>query len=112
MAIVWQSNKISQYSSVRKRGITHSQDIVIKASYLLLQQIDLVLTVFAISIGLTEINPLMRSLLASPFLLVAAKLIIPLFIVWLVPGKFLIPAVGLLTLVVIWNVKELLFILL
>ena len=112
MAIVWQSNKISQYSSVRKRSIKHSQGIGIKVSYLLLHQLDLVLTVFATSVGLTELNPIMRSLLASPFQLVAIKLIIPLFIVWLVPGKFLIPAVGLLTLVIIWNIKELLFILL
>ena len=112
MAIVWQSNKISQYRPVKKRSVEHSQGIGIKVSYLLLQQLDLFLTVFATSAGLTEINPLMRSLLASPLQLVAVKLIIPLFIIWFVPSKLLIPAVGLLSLVVIWNIKELLFLLL
>jgi hypothetical protein len=108
MAIVWQRDKISQYIPARKRSIKHS-GIGIKVCYLLLQQLDLALTVFATSVGLTEMNPIMRSLLDTPVQLIATKLIIPLLIVWFIPGKYLIPAVGLLSLVIIWNIKELLF---
>ncbi|MFC1995051.1 DUF5658 family protein [Chloroflexota bacterium] len=72
-------------------------------------QLDLILTVFAVSAGLSELNPVMRNLLASPLQLVVVKLVIPLLIAWLIPSRFLIPAIALISLVVIWNIKEVLF---
>ena len=79
-----------------------------KASFVLLHQFDLVLTVLAVTLGFSELNPLMRYLVAMPFLLLIVKLAIPLLIAWLAPGKLLLPAIILLCLVVIWNIKELL----
>jgi len=73
----------------------------------LLNQVDLTLTVLAVSLGLSELNPLMRYLVTVPVLLWIIKGAVPLLIAWLVPGKFLLPSVVLLALVVVWNVKEL-----
>ena len=79
-----------------------------KVSFVLLNQLDLALTVFAVSMGFYELNPLVRSLLAAPLLLLLIKIALPLLIAWLAPGKLLLPAIILLCLVVSWNVKELL----
>ena len=79
---------------------------------MLLNQFDLALTVLAVSLGLSELNPLMRHLLAVPALLLVLKVAVPLLIAWLTPGKLLLPAIVLLGLVVGWNVKELLLFLL
>ncbi len=95
--------------SLRQNWTDYWQSTTAKAWYVLLQQLDLALTALAMSLGLWEHNPVMRSLLTTPFQLVTVKLLIPLIIVWLVPGKLLVPAVLFLGLVVGWNVKELLF---
>ncbi len=79
---------------------------------MLLHQFDLVLTLLAASLGLSELNPLMRYILAVPLQLAIFKFAIPLLIAWLIPGKLLIPAVVLLSLLVSWNAKELLVFLL
>jgi hypothetical protein len=73
----------------------------------LLNQLDLTLTVLAIYLGLTELNPLIIYLFHIPALLIVVKLIIPLIIAWLMPGKLLLPASALLVLIAIWNIKEL-----
>ena len=75
---------------------------------MLLNQTDLVLTVIAVGLGLTEINPFMQFLLTAPAMLVLFKVVIPLAIAWLVPGRLLVPAIILLGLVAAWNIKELL----
>jgi hypothetical protein len=85
-----------------------SGDFVFKVLYLSLQVFDLGLTLMAAYFGFSELNPLMKALLASPLQLATFKLIIPFLIVWLLPGKFLIPAIALLAAVIGWNVKELL----
>jgi len=110
MAVVWQANGIRQYCSIWKRDRRCTWGLVVKASYILLHQLDLILTALAISLGLSELNPLMRELLASPLQVVVIKLAIPLLIAWLVPGKLLIPGVVFLSLVICWNVKELLLV--
>ena len=86
-----------------------------KASFVFLHQIDLLLTTLAVSLGLYELNPLIRNLLTapvSPVLLLLLKVAIPLFIAWLAPGKLLLPAIIFLSLVVAWNIKEILIFLL
>jgi len=88
---------------------TFRRGVGAKLSFVLLNQIDLALTVLALSMGLYELNPMMRSLAAAPLQLVLIKFAIPLFIAWLVPGKLLLPAIALLVFVVGWDVKELLF---
>ncbi|OGN94563.1 MAG: hypothetical protein A2Y89_04205 [Chloroflexi bacterium RBG_13_51_18] len=78
-----------------------------KASFIFLGLLDLLLTMVAINLGLFEINPLVRYLVQIPALILVVKLLIPLIIAWILPGKLLLPSIGLLMLVVMWNVKEL-----
>ena len=82
-----------------------------KVAFLLLAQVDLALTAYAISQGFVELNPLVRYLATVPVLLVVIKSVIPLLIAWLIPGRLLIPAAILLLYVVMWNVKELMLVL-
>jgi uncharacterized membrane protein (DUF485 family) len=77
-----------------------------KASFVLLNQVDLTLTVLAIYLGFTELNPFMRYLIHVPAVLLVVKLAIPLLIAWLMPGRVLLPSIALLALVIIWNTKE------
>jgi uncharacterized membrane protein (DUF485 family) len=77
-----------------------------KASFVLLNQVDLTLTVLAIYLGFTELNPFMRYLIHVPAVLLVVKLAIPLLIAWLMPGRILLPSIALLALVIIWNTKE------
>ncbi|MFH1003639.1 MAG: DUF5658 family protein [Chloroflexota bacterium] len=86
---------------------TFSQGTVAKVSFVLLNQLDLALTVLAASLGLPELNPFMRYLLAVPVGLLLFKSALPLVIAWLVPGRLLWPAIICLSLVAGWNVKEL-----
>jgi uncharacterized membrane protein (DUF485 family) len=80
-----------------------------KASFVLLNQFDLTLTVLAMYLGFSEMNPFVRYLVNIPVLLLVVKLAIPLLIAWLMPGKLLLPSIALLAIVVIWNIKELVF---
>ena len=80
-----------------------------KISFILLNQFDLTLTVLAISLGLTELNPFVRFLVEIPTLLIIVKLLIPVLIAWIMPGRVLLPSIALLSLVVAWNIKELIF---
>ena len=75
---------------------------------MLLNLLDLGLTLYAVSVGLSELNPLMRYLITVPAMLFVIKVAIPLLIAWLAPGRLLVPAIVLLFLVVCWNAKELL----
>jgi uncharacterized membrane protein (DUF485 family) len=77
-----------------------------KVSFVLLNQVDLTLTVLAIYLGFTELNPFMRYLIHVPAVLLVVKLAIPLLIAWLMPGRILLPSIALLALVIIWNTKE------
>jgi hypothetical protein len=78
-----------------------------KASFVLLCGFDLTLTVLALYLGLAELNPFVRYLVQIPALLLAVKLVIPVIIAWLMPGRLLWPSIGLLILVIVWNIKEL-----
>ena len=78
-----------------------------KVSFVFLCLLDLILTIAAINLGLTEINPLVGYLIQIPVLFLMVKMFIPVIIAWILPGKLLLPSIGLLALVVIWNIKEL-----
>ena len=78
-----------------------------KLSFMILNLLDLGLTLFALSQGANELNPLMRSMVHSPLQLYTAKLVLPLFLAWLLPGKLLWPSIVLLTLVIGWDIREL-----
>ncbi|MDD5189624.1 MAG: DUF5658 family protein [Dehalococcoidales bacterium] len=81
--------------------------LFIRFVFLMLQQVDLALTLFAVSQGLTERNPFMAGLLQLPLLLIIMKQIIPLLIAWFVPYRILLPAIGFLILLTIWNAVQL-----
>lgn len=85
-----------------------STDLALKISYLILQVLDLGLTLLAMALGASELNPVMRASLASPVQLAVMKGGLPLMLAWLLPGRFLIPGIVFLLFVVVWNVKELL----
>ena len=82
-------------------------DFRLKISYLGLQVMDLGLTLLAIGLGAHELNPFVRAALGSPVQLLVIKVGLPLWLVWVLPGRFLIPAILLLMFVVGWDVKEL-----
>jgi len=85
-------------------------NIGLKLAYLALQLTDLGLTLFAINLGYHELNPYIRGILSAPLQLYLVKSVIPAMIALLIPGKFLIPAILLLAMIVGWNVKELLLV--
>jgi hypothetical protein len=74
--------------------------IPFKIAFILLQLTDVTVTGVANSIGLNEVNPLMRELLNYPLQLLIVKMYIPLLIAWLFPGKWLIPAIIFLIIIV------------
>ena len=82
-------------------------DTALKAVFLSLQLIDLMLTALAARYGWLELNPLMKVSTDSTYKLALFKFGIPVIISWFVPGRWLIPAILLLLMVVGWNVKEL-----
>jgi len=86
---------------------TFKKCTVEKTSFVFLCLLDLILTMAAVNLGLTEINPLVGYLIQIPALFLMVKMFIPVVIAWILPGKLLLPSIGLLALVVIWNIKEL-----
>jgi len=82
-------------------------DTVLKAAFLSLQLVDLVLTLLAARYGYPELNPFVRTSLDSIYKLAIFKFAVPVLISWFVPGRWLVPAIILLLGVVGWNVKEL-----
>ncbi|MDP2954341.1 MAG: DUF5658 family protein [Chloroflexota bacterium] len=78
-----------------------------KLLFVSLAYLDLVLTLLAVSLGFTELNPLVRSLLPSLGAFLLLKGGVPLLIAWLVPGRLLLPSIALQSLVLFWNGKEL-----
>ncbi|MBN1188924.1 MAG: hypothetical protein JXA46_04155 [Dehalococcoidales bacterium] len=92
-------------------AITFRKCTLEKIAFIVLNAIDLGLTVFAVSHGARELNALFNAMLDSPALLLLVKIFLPVVFAWLVPGKLLIPAIAVLFLVVGWNIHELCFIL-
>ena len=101
MATVWESARRYLTVSEFKKGIP------IKVAYVLMQQADMLMTNFAMSAGFHEVNPLIRGILGSPSELLVVKLLVPVIIAWLVPAKLLIPAIGVLLVVLALNLHAL-----
>jgi hypothetical protein len=80
-----------------------------KMSFVFLGLLDFVLTLTAVNLGLSEINPLVRFLIQMPVLFFIVKFFIPVLIAYLMPGKLLLPSIALLAVVVFWDLKELIF---
>ena len=88
---------------------TFTKCTTVKVTFILLGLTDMVLTVLAMNLGLSELNPFVRLLIQVPAMLVAVKFVIPVLIAWFMPGKLLWPSIALLALVVAWNIKVLIF---
>jgi hypothetical protein len=88
-------------------AVTFKKYTALKVSFILLGLLDLLLTVLAMYLGLWEMNPLVRLLVHVPILLVLIKVVIPVAVAWIMPGRLLIPSIAALGFVVIWNTGEL-----
>lgn len=95
-------------SSLLSSAATFNRGVAEKVSFVALQGLDVLLTLYAVSLGLSELNPLINSFLNAPVQFVLFKIISPIIIAWLVPGKLLLPAIAFIALVVCWDLKELL----
>jgi hypothetical protein len=89
-------------------AITFKKSTTEKIAFISLNAIDLVLTLFAMNIGANELNPIMRGMISTPMALYTTKLLMPLVLAWLLPGKLLIPSIAVLVFVVGWDARELL----
>lgn len=107
MAVVRQNGLTGRPRSILGGLNRHNWNIGLKLTYISLQLVDLGLTIMAASSGYNELNPFIRGLLDAPLQLFMVKLVIPSLIALFIPGKFLIPGVLLLILIIGWNVKEL-----
>jgi len=101
------NNQLRQHLILLNKRFNSRWATELKLTYLFLQQVDLILTVYALSHGATELNPLLRVILTSLPIVLVFKLLIPLLMVYLVPGLLLIPGIVFQFIVLIWNVKEL-----
>ena len=88
-------------------AITFRRATTEKIAFIGLNVIDLVLTLFAMNMGAHELNPIMRGMISSPMSIFTTKLLMPLVLAWLLPGKLLIPSIAVLVFVVGWDVREL-----
>lgn len=82
-------------------------DTLLKAGFLILQMVDLALTLYAARYGYPELNPFMKASLDSVYKVAAFKFVVPMLISWFVPGRLLIPAILLLCFITGWNIREL-----
>jgi hypothetical protein len=78
-----------------------------KLTFILLSVLDLALTLVAMYFGLWELNPIVRFLVHIPILLLLVKLVIPVLIAWVMPGRLLWPSIAALAAVMAWNIREL-----
>ena len=74
---------------------TFRHDAGLKLGFVGLIYLDVVLTFVALRLGFTELNPIMANLVANPWALVLVKGAVPVLIGWLIPGKLLLPSIGL-----------------
>jgi hypothetical protein len=108
MESILKENGIGQYSYIWESNHGYLSGVTVKISYVGLHLTDLILTNIGVSLGFSELNMWMKNLLTAPLQLMVFKLAIPILIAWLVPAKFLVPAIVLLLMVVCWDLRQLL----
>jgi hypothetical protein len=95
------------FSSFMASAMTFRKSTTEKIAFVSLNVIDMVLTLFAMNLGANELNPIMRGMISTPVALYTTKLLMPLVLAWLLPGKLLYPSIAALVFVVGWDVREL-----
>jgi hypothetical protein len=78
-----------------------------KLAFIILNVLDLILTLVAVNLGFKELNPVMSVVLSQTPVTILLKLILPVTIAWVTPGRWLKPAIILLLLVLFWDIHEL-----
>jgi hypothetical protein len=94
-------------ATLRASAITFRRGTPEKLTFIFLNMIDLVLTLFAMNVGANELNPFMRNAFGVPYLSYFIKLAFPVFLAWLLPGKLLLPSIYLLVFITVWNATQL-----
>ena len=95
-------------SGLLATAATFTRGTAIKMSFVALAMIDFFLTLIALNLGFVELNPFVARLINTPGYLVMFKVMIPIFLAWLIPSRFLIPSLALLSFIMAWNLKEIL----
>ncbi|MBF8268214.1 MAG: hypothetical protein HW388_1722 [Dehalococcoidia bacterium] len=93
-------------SSLFWSSVTFSRGTSHKLWFVGLIYLDLVLTLLAINLGFIEMNPYMLQLLARPAELLMVKMAFPVLLGWLVPAPLLLPAIGFMLVVSVWNIFQ------
>ena len=87
-------------------ALTFRQDSPGKITFIVLIYMDALLTLMALSAGMTELNPIAKALFENPLQLFAFKIAAPPYIAWLSPTLLLLPSIGFMLFVNAWNIKE------
>ncbi len=94
-------------SELRVTAATFSRGTSYKLTFVALGVLDLLLTLYALGNGHTEMNPVVSGLQNDALGLFMLKIAGPLAIAWLVPAKLLLPSIALMFAVIGWNIGEL-----
>ncbi len=94
-------------TELRATTATFSRGTNYKFTFIALGVLDLLLTLYALGQGHTELNPVFNGLQHNLGGLLMLKLAGPIAIAWLVPAMLLLPSIALLFGVVGWNLAEL-----
>jgi hypothetical protein len=92
---------------LRTSAITFRKCTLLKLAYIILNMVDLGLTLYAVSHGAQELNPFMRSMFEAPYQLYIVKFVLPVFLAWLLPGPLIIPSIAALVFVIGWDLNQL-----
>lgn len=95
-------------TALRQSTATFDHGTLSKVGFILLVYLDLLLTLFAVSHGFNEMNPVMSRFLDRSSELLLVKGVAPVFVAWLVPSRLLWPSIGLMLAVAGWNIAQLL----
>jgi len=93
--------------SMLEGAATFRRNSLAKLTFVTLVYLDVVMTMVAMSLGMSELNVLARIIFHNPIYLLAFKVAPPPLIAWLLPGKLLVPSIVFMGFVIAWNTKEL-----
>jgi hypothetical protein len=101
------SNNSTAARSMLEGAATFRRDSIAKLTFVILIYLDVVMTMGALSFGMSELNVLARMIFQNPIYVLALKVAPPPLIAWLLPGKLLVPSIAFMVFVIGWNTKEL-----
>ena len=93
---------------LRLTTATFAHGTGLKLAFVALGAVDLLVTLYALSSGYVEVNPVFEAARGLPAGLFLLKVAGPVALAWLVPSKLLLPSIALLAVVLAWNMGALL----